>query len=347
MDNFNSTNGTNSNPLEMDVYNFSFHCVCCLIGLPLNFYIVIRIIGQKLYEKPRNILLLAMVICNILTLLMSIDDIVYFFYPNESLCRLFVTVIELPYILFFFNLLLSLIDRFVAMVKPMWHHQNVTVPLVIFWIVVLNAALALALNWVYISGMAELKCQIQTSHATTADSVLLVLCVSCIIFTIVDYVETRTLLPSTPSRQSSRSSTITVPPSTNRSGSIEMANVNPFAPPPPVAAGESSTMGVHMNIATLQRMETEATKTLMAGITALILLPCPLLVFTFSHLICMFLYPEGNQCNNIIWLAPYFKELVTLHALVHPIIIVLRNKQFMSPSRQPVATAAAADHHPA
>ena len=321
MDNLNSTNGTNSNPLEMNVYNFSFHCVCCLIGLPLNFYIVIRIIGQKLYEKPRNILLLAMVICNILTLLMSIDDIVYFFYPNESLCRLFVTVIELPYILFFFNLLLSLIDRFVAMVKPMWHHQNVTVPLVIFWIVVLNAALALALNWVYISGMAELKCQIQTSHATTADSVLLVLCVSCIVFTIVDYVETRNLLPSStaPSRQSSRHSTIAVPTISNDVDAV-------------VEADHRHQMSVHMANEGISRLETEAMRTFISSVTGLVLLPCPLLAFTFSHLICMFLYPEGDQCDNIIWLAPYFKELVTLHAIIHPLIVILRNKELIAVS---------------
>ena len=97
------------NPLEMDVYNFWFHCFCCTIGLPLNLFIALGICDRKkkLYEKPRNILLLSLIVCNILTLLMAIDEIVYYFWPDESVCRLFVTVIELPYILFFFNLLHS------------------------------------------------------------------------------------------------------------------------------------------------------------------------------------------------------------------------------------------------
>ena len=365
----NSSRGSgiiSKNPLEMDAYNFWFHCGCCAVGLPLNFYIAFGLCDRKkkLYEKPRNILLLSLVVCNILTLLMAIDEIVYYFWPDESVCRLFVTVIELPYILFFFNLLLSLVDRYVAMARPVWHHSNVTVPFVSFWLVVLNASLALAVNWVYVTGAAELRCQIEMSQAKTLDATLLVLCVSCIVFTVVDYVETRTLLPIAPHRQSScNSATIAVPTLSSsvlhRDGDGAMAHH--FNPPPPVvneptaAAPEATaTMGVHMNVGTLQRMETEATRTLMAGIIALVLLPCPLLIFTFTHLICMLLHPQGDQCDDIIWLAPYFKELVTLHALIHPIVVVLRNKDLKSSSSSNSSTSGGAapitpshhHHHP-
>jgi hypothetical protein len=152
-----------------------------------------------------------------------------------------------------------------------WHHNNVIVSFVSFWIVVLNAALALAVNWpVYISGLAQLRCQIEMSQVKTLDATLLVLCVSCIVFTIVDYVETRTLLPAAPHRQSSRNSgTIAVPTFSSIAGggsaegdTIEMN----LSTPRPLAVIEPTvamTMGVHMNVATLQRMETEATRTLI------------------------------------------------------------------------------------
>jgi len=347
----NSSIIISKNPLEMDVYNFWFHCFCCTIGLPLNLFIALGICDRKkkLYEKPRNILLLSLIVCNILTLLMAIDEIVYYFWPDESVCRLFVTVIELPYILFFFNLLLSLVDRYVAMARPVWHHNNVTVSFVSFWIVVLNAALALAVNWVYISGSAQLRCQIEMSQAKTLDATLLVLCVSCIVFTIVDYVETRTLLPvAEDSRNSSRrlssrrSSGLSVPTVSNRvdtterqSGDLETFELHnvpiPSLPPPPVRA-EPTRMSVHMASASINRLEKEATRTFITAVVGLLLLPCPLLIFTFTHLVCMLVHPEGDQCDDIIWLAPYFKELITLHALIHPIVVILRNKELMDTS---------------
>ena len=344
------------NPLEMDAYNFWFHCGCCAVGLPLNFFIAFGLCDRKkkLYEKPRNILLLALVVCNILTLLMAIDEIVYYFWPDESVCRLFVTVIEMPYILFFFNLLLSLVDRYVAMARPVWHHNNVTVPFVSFWLVVLNASLALAVNWVYVTGAAELQCQIEMSQAKTLDATLLVLCVSCIVFTVVDYVETRTLLPvaDDSSRNSSRrvssrrSSGLSVPTLSNRVATaeregdedVELSELN--NPPPPQQPAQTTTrMSVHMASASINRLEKEATRTFIAAVVGLLLLPCPLLIFTFTHLICMLLHPQGDQCDDIIWLAPYFKELVTLHALIHPIVVVLRNKDLKSSSSSNSSTS--------
>ena len=92
---------------------------------------------------------------------------------------------------------------------------------------------------------------------------------------------------------------------------------------------EQVTMSVHMANEGITRLENEAMRTFITSVAGLVFLPCPLLIYTFSHLICMFLNPEGDQCDNIIWLAPYFKELVTLHAIVHPIIVILRNKELI------------------
>ena len=92
-----------------------------------------------------------------------------------------------------------------------------------------------------------------------------------------------------------------------------------------------------MGSAALSRMENEATRTCVFGVLRLLLLPCPLLAFTFSHLICtQLLYPgdesgnEQQQCQNILKWAPYFKELITFHAVVHPSVFLLRSNDFFS-----------------
>jgi hypothetical protein len=93
-------------------------------------------------------------------------------------------------------------------------------------------------------------------------------------------------------------------------------------------------LNIHIGSAALSRMEKEATRTCVFGVLRLLLLPCPLLAFTFSHLICtQLIYPEGNehqQCQNILKWAPYFKELITFHALVHPSVFLLRSNDFFS-----------------
>lgn len=340
------------NPLEMDNFTLTIHCICCTIGLPLNIFIALKIIrNSRLYSKPRYIFLLTLVMCNIFTLLTAVDEVVYYLWPNESVCKFFISINELPYILFFFNLLLSLINRYIAMARPMWHHQNVTVAFVLFWIIVLNLTLALAINWVYISGSAELRCEIQRTHANTLDSTLLVLCISCITLKIVDYVKTRKSLPRHnncrhPQQNSNNnlqtSSIVVRAISHSRSNGapvgqhIEMVHI--VTPQQQQQTSPQNTteerLNIHIGSAALSRMEKEATRTCVFGVLRLLLLPCPLLAFTFSHLICtQLIYPEGNehqQCQNILKWAPYFKELITFHAVVHPSVFLLRSNDFFS-----------------
>lgn len=334
MDDYNLTLNTNvtadedggpNNPLEMDIFTLVIHCTCSIVGLPLNTFIAAKILcSNRLKSKPKYIFLFTLVLCNIFTLVTAVDEIVYFFYPNESVCRFFISINELPYCLFFFNLLLALIDRYVAMDDPIWHHQKVTIRFVIFWIGVLNAVLALALNWAYISGVAQLSCRIDRNHANTLDATLLVLCVSCITFKIIDYVKTKKLLPG-----GTTSIVVTLP---NRSSSangqqIEMVHI--------VSTNEQR-LNIHIGSAALSRLQNQATRTCMVGVIRLLLLPCPLLAFTFSHLICTTLvYPGSNQCDDITRLSPYFKELITFHAVVHPVVFLLRSNDFFSPTQQP------------
>ena len=184
--------------------------------------------------------------------------------------------------------------------------------------------MALGVNWIYIGGFVELQCAFQLTHAVTLCSVLVVLYVPCIVLNILIYIKTKESLPRQQLAVSGR-------------------------------RAAAATMSVHVNSNTLHRMELEASRVFITGVTPLLLLPCPLIGFTVFHLICLALNSTGGsgQCNNSVWMAPYFKQLVTLHAVVHPLIYLCRSKEFFAPdntSSTPasavIANNIALDHRP-
>ena len=248
-------NGQVVSPMFLDIYIVTFLFFCCLVGVPLNLYIAITlIINPHLNDKPRNILQLSLVLCNIFTLVVVVVELVYYYFPSEEVCLVYVSIVDLPYLAFFLNLLLTLIDRHVAITRPLLHRDKVTVRGVIFWLIILNIALALAVNWVHIGG-APLRCEIQLQHSTTLALTLLILFVCCITLRVIDYVKTKQLLP----RDNGVIETVAI------SYDIEIGNpppaprsrVNAF---PPLPADENEVLSVHVTTETLAKMEMNATK---------------------------------------------------------------------------------------
>ena len=135
--------------------------------------------------------------------------------------------------------------------------------------------------------------------------VLIALFIPCIVLNIIIYIKTREILPNQQLAVGGGASQGSTP---------------------------VSSMSVHVNSTTLRRMEMEAARVFIAGVIPLLLLPCPLLSFTLFHLICLVIHPSNppGQCSNTIWLAPYFKQLVTLHAVVHPIVYLCRSKELFN-----------------
>lgn len=120
-------NGSVKVPIVVDDFIFTVDCICCLIGLPINVLIAVKILlEERLYSKPRNILLLDNILCNIFTLFTASVEMVYYFWPEESVCLVYSSVVGLSYVLFFLNLLLSLIDTYVVITNPFWHRRKVT-----------------------------------------------------------------------------------------------------------------------------------------------------------------------------------------------------------------------------
>lgn len=329
-----------ASPIFLNIFIVSFLFFFCLVGLPLNLFIAIRIvIMPHLNCIPLNILQLSLVLCNIFTLVVVTVELVYYYNPSsDEICKVYVSIVDLPYLTFFLNLLLTMIDRHVAITKPLWHREKISVRGVICWLVFLDISLALGVNWVHI-GAGVVRCEIQLTHSTTQAFTLLILLVACIALRVIDYAKTRQLLPR-------ENGIIPCPPALlQQTDIIEMeifqSHPNAHAPTTapvagvinataPVAAstGEPSIgLSVHVTSETLAKMEMKATSAFLTGLTLLILLPCPRLVFALAYLFCLPVF-GNHQCNLIFWLGPYFQQLISLHAVVHPVVFLWRNKEF-------------------
>ena len=334
--------GSVRDPAKINTLLFIIDCTCVIIGLPLNLYIAIKIMfKRRLYSKPRNIFQLSFAFCNIFSLAVTnILEIIYHsvLTKNETICLFYVSFGALPCFLFFFNLLLSLIDRYVAMYNPLWHRRKVTVKNVIFWLLILNLALAVGVKWIYVGQHVPLRCEIQVRHIVTVQAVQCVLFVLCICFHITDYVKTCQLLPQP-------SGIVSVPRISRRRAAamadeqeeaIEMDERRPppQLPPPQPPAPPEERLNIHMGRGTVAQLEMEATRTFLAGVIPLLILPLPWLVLIITHSICLVFY--GETCNDFIWLAGYFKGWITLHSLVNPIMNLCRNKELSSTPRSNV-----------
>ena len=140
-----------------------------------------------------------------------------------------------------------------------------------------------------------LLCEIQFSHAITLNVTLLFLCISCIVFQIIDYYYQK--------------KTIT---GVNQQSSVGIQNDEALN-------HQLSPFGMETII-----------RTIIGDIVRLILLSFSVLAFTFSHLVCLQVYSETNLCSRIVELTPYFKELVTFHTVNYTIVFLKSHRDFFS-----------------
>ena len=325
--------GTVKNPFDMlSVYLVSFLVVLCCFGVPLNLEIILRIVYNKvLRPKPRYILQLSTTFSSLFTLLTNAIEIAHFvFGPNDAICHIFMFIIGLSFGAYLFNFLLSLIDCFVAITFPLWHRQKVTPRPVIFWLIVLNVTLMLTMKWMYVGRVIPIRCAIQIVNVATVRLILFILFIFCTIFLCLDYVLTWRKLPR---------SSIPVPAPRNRISAVvpselEAIEMDDLIGPSsstnirPSATHHQDAMTVHTSIRLVRRMESKATQTFFVDFIPLFLLPLPgLLFFFFYFTMCPSLYGK-EVCNDLVWLIPYVGGLMSVHAVVNPILSLCLNKDF-------------------
>ena len=90
---------------------------------------------------------------------------------------------------------------------------------------------------------------------------------------------------------------------------------------------EPFTLNVqHVTSQSISELELEAAQTLTAGILSLTCVVGPFIIFTFTLFICKIL--GSDACRTIAWMAPFFKELIVVHAVYHPIIFIRKSNEF-------------------
>ena len=328
-------------PIDINRILMVTHFICCLVGLPLNVLVGAAIVSlRRLRCKPRNIFILGIFNSNFLSLSTAVIEMVYYLSPSEDTCSFYVSVVGLPYVIFFLNLFLALIDRYLIITRSLWHRDNVTVRGVFIVQVSLTAVLCFALKAVYIFQVVPLRCEIQLIHGKIVGSTLLILFLSCLIAQFVVYQKTRDMfkcIPVNTSGGGGGTSHRSVSLSTIRIASTRGCHQQHQALDSSRSGSGGGCIVNWESSSSLTPMEIEATKTLMAGVISLLVITAPLIIFMFPFLVCSSSSMQSKTvCVNINWLAPYFKELPLVHAVVQPILYIYWSDEFSSVIRSRV-----------
>lgn len=349
-------NGQVYNPIHLDIYLVVTKCVCCIIGIPLNLLIAVTIVRlRRLRSKPRNIFLLGIILSYLLFFLYPIIELIYWgLYPVEPVCQAFIAIMALPQVLLLLNMLLALADRYVAINHSLLHREKMTVRLA-SGIVFLSSILIIFLaKFVYIVGLAPLRCEMYLVHNKIILLIVVFLLILCTGLNIIVYRQTKVLIgesrkltnPNT--KKMSRISTrnhgrmdnndemdgqdlaivdadnVLIESSQLGTSGNECANVRP-----PVSSSSSAVraMSIHVDRGKLSQMEMEATRSLVIGVTSLVLTVFPPVIFFLTFFACRLIVTDRFDCNNLTVVIPYMRELGLIHAVYNPIIFLMRNKE--------------------
>ena len=319
------------NPLDVNVYFILFQGFICVVGFPINFEIVYRIVYDKvLLRKSRYVIQLFSTVSNLFTLFTNILQIVYFIFRknkelSQKLCHIYVSIFALSYGVFFLNLLASLIDSFVSTNFSILHKKKFTRRRVIYCLSFANLALIVVMKWVFISQIVPVHCAIQPIHAKNIQFTIVPLFISSIFSLIVNFVFILRLLRrasrinQTPNRRRQKPEEIQLRerlPRNRRSVSFALAVID----------DRESTGDENGPSPTLIQLKLETTKMFLFTIIPLILLHLPVLIllipcFNSSH--------PADYCHDITWLIPYLPAVIgSLNTLVSPIMSLMLNKDF-------------------
>jgi hypothetical protein len=219
-------------------------------------------------------------------------------------------------------MILALVDRYVAINFPLLHREKMTVRLASAILLMAAISLIFLLKFVYIARMSPLRCEIWLVHSKVLAFTILLLFVSCILLNFTVYRKTRILL--------GECRTLEIRNSGGIDGRVDGENIvdelGSFETP--VGINNQRPMSIHVDKETLSQMEIEATRTLIFGVTSLVVTVCPIIILLLTFLVCRII--GQIDCSYFIWLATYFKELGLVHAIYNPLIFLTRNKELRS-----------------
>jgi hypothetical protein len=330
------------NPIDIDTILFVGYIVCCCIGIPLNMSIAITIIRfRRFHRKPRNIFLLGIIFSYLAFFIPAVIKLIYSgFYPNESLCQVYVALVGVPQGLLSVNMLLALADRYLAINHPLLHREKMTVRFASVAIISSSTSTVFCLKFVYIVGLSPLRCEVWLVHAKIILVILTLLFLLCTALNFIVYRQTKILLSESrmicPSADDGRHHIVTVDgqqiewielatianESSNTGMSTSVTNDNS------TTTTTARPISIHVNRRKFGQMEIEATCTLITGVTSLVVTSLPPTIFVSSFLACRII--SQTDCSHFNWLAPYMIELGLINIVFSPLIFLKRNKELRS-----------------
>ena len=330
-------NGTIKNPIDRNPFFMKVELIVSIVGILMNILIACIILFNKhLCTNPRNIFLLGLVLSNLSASVPVFVEFSYFISPSQELCQVYVAIAGLSYVLFLTNLLLALVDRYAAVVHPLWHKKKVTVRLAVFAQLGASISITVIYKFAYIAQCIPLNCVFQLIQLKIFVVILFILYSCCIVLQIIVYRRTRKILGNYERSKRERAEVTETRVSANFPVVIFNLVSQPIIsrPIPAIPVGELSSTSALLNVSisdsSINRLEIEATRALIASVTSLSVVTGPIvLCFTFVTFVCR-LYFENHVCSSISWLAPYIKALVALHIVYYPTFYFLRSSELSS-----------------
>jgi len=287
-------NGELHNPINVDIVSVVVKCLCCSIGISLNRSITFSIIRlRRLRCKPRNLFLLGITLSYLSFFIPPAIELIYWAtYPVESLCHAYVAVAVAPQGLLVVNMLLALIDRYLAINHPVLYRRKMTTPFAGCLIITCSMLTVFLMKFVYVVQLATIRCEILLVHAKLNIIILIILFTSCFVLNIIIYRQTKTLLRETRILQAEREESFVS--SDNVYANNQCAVVTP--------------MRIHIDRGNLSDVEMEATRTLVIGVASFCVMPCLALVFLATYFACRLVIGQ-LACNHLTGVGPFIKDL--------------------------------------
>lgn len=327
--------------VTLDQFRAVGHVLLSSAGIPLNLVIAIVIMAFKRLHKPRIIIWLGVTCCNLLALITILIEFLAYQTQNTTMCLVFIAVTGVAYTCLLLNLFLALIDRYAAIVYPMWHRRKVTVRRVIIGQLFSFFVVIVIIKFPFIVQSVPLRCGVCSVHGKIIIISNLVLFLMCILAQAAVYHHTRLYIKNhrgvelsvsfvqvSRRRQEVVTGTLNSCESELHGQSEEAVDIN--------RKNNQRTAGdVLMKSlrGKTRRMEVEATWSLLAGVFSLLLFTFPTLLIGSINWGCHKIYGQ-DKCSRTDIMTFQARELLLGHLVYNPIIYMIRSREFVSTIRE-------------
>ena len=333
-----TVNGKVYNPIKIDHTFFAVtKFVSCSIAIPVNVSLAFTILCHcYLYRKPRNVFLFAIVFSNLTCFIPSIMELIHWIWlPNvESICHAYVAVVAVPHALVLLNMFLALVDRYLAISHPFLYREKVTLRLASTIVILSSTLTVFLLKFVYIFGQAPLGCEIHLFRVKFILIILVALLLLCTVLNYIVYGHTKKF--STPRRISSTSTNDEGCHIATIDGNIDWIELEVFRNQTlnerrlldnnsvsRLNGLSDIGMSVRVDNEILDELEMESTRTLLIGVTSLLVVAYVDIIYLSSFLGCQLIADIRECVDPNTWMEHFIKELGLIPAFDGSIIFHL------------------------